>query len=85
MVLNAVLAFGLSPVIGFTAAAIGTSLTGWAMVALLLNGTRTMADAATFDDRFKARIVRIVLASIAMGVVLYVAATLMSAMRQWSV
>ena len=77
MVLNAALAIGLSPIIGFTAAAIGTSLTGWAMVLLLWRGSRTMGDAARFDQRFKTRVWRIVLAAIGMGIVLAVSATLM--------
>ena len=77
MVLNAALAIGLSPLIGFTAAAIGTSLTSWAMVVLLARGAQTMGDAAKFDARFKSRLVRIVGASIAMGGVLLVAAMLM--------
>ncbi|MEJ6399047.1 murein biosynthesis integral membrane protein MurJ [Yoonia sp. 208BN28-4] len=70
MVLNAALAIGLSPVIGFTAAAVGTTLTGWAMVAQLWWGARDMGEAAQFDARFKKRLVRIVLASILMGVLL---------------
>ena len=77
MVLNAALAIGLSPLIGFSAAAIGTSLTGWAMVLLLLNGTRTMEDAAKFDARFKTRLVRIIGAALAMGLILIIAATIM--------
>jgi len=43
MVLNAALAVGLAPYIGFIAAAVGTTLTGWAMVALLWNGSRKIA------------------------------------------
>lgn len=77
MVLNAALAIGLSPVIGFAAAAIGTSLTGWAMVVLLVNGTRTMGEAAKFDARLKKRLGRVIVASIAMGVILIIAATTM--------
>ena len=72
MVLNAALAIGLSPVIGFAAAAVGTSLTGWAMVYLLARGARDMGDAAKFDDRFKKRIWRIILAAFGMGVILYI-------------
>ena len=77
MVLNAALAIGLSPIIGFTAAAIGTSLTGWAMVALLWRGSRNMGNAARLDARFKTRVWRIILASIGMGLVLAVTATVM--------
>jgi len=78
MILNAALAIGLSPVIGFIAAAIGTSLTGWAMVVLLMRGARTMDDAAQFDDRFKARIWRIGAAALGMGAILFVAAATLS-------
>ena len=77
MILNAVIAIGLSPVIGFSAAAIGTTLTGWAMVVMLMRGARNMGGAAEFDDRFKRRIVRIVLAAIGMGAVLWVVAAAM--------
>ncbi|WP_341366983.1 murein biosynthesis integral membrane protein MurJ [Yoonia sp. BS5-3] len=77
MVLNAVLAIGLSPLIGFAAAAIGTTLTGWAMVVLLVRGTRTMGDAAKLDTQFKTRLPRIVIAAIGMGIVLAVASQIM--------
>jgi len=77
MLLNAALAIGLSPLIGFAAAAIGTTLTGWAMVVLLIRGTGTMGDAAKFDARFKRRLGRIVLAAFGMGLILLVAATAM--------
>ena len=77
MVLNAALAIGLSPLIGFSAAAIGTTLTGWAMVVLLLRGARGMGDAAAFDDRFKDRLWRICVAALAMGGVLWVVANVM--------
>ena len=77
MLLNAALAIGLSPLIGFAAAAIGTTLTGWAMVVLLIRGTGTMGDAAKFDARFKRRLGWIVLAAFGMGLILLVAATVM--------
>jgi putative peptidoglycan lipid II flippase len=71
MILNAVLAFGLRDYIGFIAAAVGTSLTSWAMVGQLWWGARGMGKASQFDDRFKRRIGRIIAASLAMGVVLF--------------
>ncbi len=70
MILNAVLAIGLSPLIGFIAAAIGTTATGWAMVALLWRGSRDMGDAASFDQRLKKRIGLIIVASIGMSLLL---------------
>ncbi|SMY06030.1 murein biosynthesis integral membrane protein MurJ [Flavimaricola marinus] len=78
MVINAGLAVGLSPSIGYIAAALGTTLAGWAMVAMLWIGSRQMGDAATLDARFKRRIWRILLASGVMGVVLWWLAVLMT-------
>jgi len=74
MVLNAVAAIGLSPVLGWLAPAIATTLAGWAMVALLAMGTRQFGDVARFDSRFHQRIWRIVAASLVMGAVLLLAA-----------
>ncbi|NOD92775.1 murein biosynthesis integral membrane protein MurJ [Ruegeria sp. HKCCD4884] len=73
MIVNAALAFGLFPLVGWIAPAIAASTAGWAMVVLLAIGARNMGDEARFDDRFKQRAGRIVLASIGMGVVLYAA------------
>ncbi|MDA9208529.1 murein biosynthesis integral membrane protein MurJ, partial [Octadecabacter sp.] len=67
MVVNAVVAIGLSVTIGYVAAALATTLAAWVMVWLLWRGSRSMGDAARFDARFKSRIWRIVLASILMG------------------
>ena len=72
MILNLVLAVGLSPIIGFIAAALGTTFTGWAMVVLLWRGSRNMGEAAHLDDRFKSRIWRILAASVGMGVILWI-------------
>ena len=77
MVLNAALAIGLSPYIGFIAAAVGTTLTGWAMVGQLWWGARSMGEAAQFDARFKSRTPKIIAASLGMGIILIGAATLM--------
>ena len=73
MIVNAVVAVGLMPVIGFIAAAIGTTIAAWAMVAQLWIGSRPMGVQVTLDDRFRARIWRIVLASLVMGMVLFAA------------
>ena len=70
MVLNAVIAIGLAPLIGYIAPALATTLTGWAMVAMLQNGARDMGDASRLDERFKRRIGRIGAASLAMGAIL---------------
>ncbi|NJS39800.1 MAG: murein biosynthesis integral membrane protein MurJ [Rhodobacteraceae bacterium] len=71
MVVNAVLAVGLMPLIGFMAAAIATSAAAWTMVWQLWRGSRAMGDAARFDDRFRYRLPRIIVASIVMGLVLW--------------
>ncbi len=78
MVLNLLLAVGLSPVIGFIAAAIGTTLTGWAMVILLWWGSRNMGEAARFDPRFRRRLVRIIGASLGMGAMLLMTEALLT-------
>ncbi|MFZ0098679.1 MAG: lipid II flippase MurJ, partial [Gemmobacter sp.] len=64
-------AIGMMPVMGFVAAALATSVSGWTMVWQLWRGSRGMDDSARFDDRFKQRLPRIILASLAMGVVLW--------------
>lgn len=73
MVVNAALAFGLFPLVGWIAPAIAASTAGWAMVVLLAIGARRMGEEARFDDRFRARAGRIVLASVGMGAVLFAA------------
>ncbi|WP_099828069.1 murein biosynthesis integral membrane protein MurJ [Oceaniglobus indicus] len=73
LVVNAALAIGLIPIAGYLAAALGTTLAGWAMVLLLLRGSRAMGAAATFDDRFHRRVWRILAASLGMGACLWLA------------
>jgi putative peptidoglycan lipid II flippase len=77
MVLNAAIAVGLMPLIGFAAAALATTLAGWIMAAQLWFGSRKMGDEARLDDRFRTRAPRIVLASALMGAVLWGTASLM--------
>jgi putative peptidoglycan lipid II flippase len=67
MVVNAGVAVGLSPFIGFIAAAIGATVAGWAMLALLWVGARDMGEAARFDQQARSRIWRICLAAAIMG------------------
>jgi putative peptidoglycan lipid II flippase len=71
MAVNAVLAVGLSPFIGFIAAALGTTVAGWVMTAQLWWGTRKMGEAARTDDRVRARVPRIILSSAIMGVAIW--------------
>ncbi|MEM9435544.1 MAG: murein biosynthesis integral membrane protein MurJ [Pseudomonadota bacterium] len=78
MVVNAALAIGLAPIIGYIAAALGATLAGWAMTWLLWRGSRPMGAAAQLDERAQARAPKIVVASLAMGGVLLAAAWLLS-------
>ncbi|WP_127112745.1 murein biosynthesis integral membrane protein MurJ [Shimia sediminis] len=78
MVVNAVVAVGLSPFIGWIAPAIATTLAAWVMVALLYKGTRPMGYVAKFDARLRKRLPRIVWASALMGVVLWIVALVLS-------
>jgi len=73
MVANAGLAVGLSPLIGFLAAAWGTTIASWLMVAQLWAGSRAMGLSAAPDARLRARAPRIALAAAAMGGALWAA------------
>lgn len=77
MVVNAVLAIGLIPLLGWLAPAVATTLAGWAMAALLFMGTRPFGEVARFDERFHSRIWRICIAAAVMGLVLWLAAGLL--------
>jgi putative peptidoglycan lipid II flippase len=78
MVINAGIAIGLAPVIGFLSAAYAATIAAWAMVLLLWLGSRKMGAAAQIDSRLVNRTIRTLLASIAMGIVLYLANTNLS-------
>ncbi len=78
MIVNAVAAIGLAPVLGWIAPAIATTLAGWAMVWWLARGARRMGETARFDARFFARLWRILLASALMGAALYGAGLVMA-------
>lgn len=71
MIINAAIAVGLMPYIGFAAAALATTIAGWMMAAQLWLGTKRMGDAARFDTRFRSRAPRIIIAAITMGFALY--------------
>ena len=71
MITNAVMAVGLMPWLGFAAAAWATTLSGWVMVWQLWRGSRSMGPEAQFDARFRERLPRIILASLMMGVALW--------------
>ncbi len=78
MVINAVLALGLQPVVGWISPAIGATVAGWGMVVLLWRGTAPMGESARFDARFRRRMGRILVAALVMGAVLYGTAILMA-------
>ncbi len=71
MVVNALVAVGLAPVIGYISAALGATLAGWVMAWLLWIYGRKFGEAARFDAQFRTRWPRIVLASLIMGAALY--------------
>ena len=71
MVVNAALAIGLAPVLGFIAAALGTTLSGWAMTFQLWWGTRGMGEAARADERLRARLPRVAAAATLLGLYLW--------------
>lgn len=67
MIVNAVLAYGLKPYVGWIAPAISASAAGWAIVLLLWWRARRLGEVAQFDRRFFDRSWRILLASLVMG------------------
>lgn len=80
MIVNALLAICLAPFLGFVAAALGTTLSGWTMTLQLWWGSRKMGEAARPDDRLRTRAPRILLASLIMGAFLWVAENALSDM-----
>lgn len=71
MLVNAAVAIGLMGWLGYIAAAIGTTVAGWVMLALLWQGSRSMDASARLDQRAMDRIGRIALAALSMGAVLW--------------
>lgn len=80
MITNAGFAIGMMPVMGFMAAALATTVSGWVMVAQLWWGARNMGAAAHPDARFWRRFWRIALASAVMGVQLWFTADALAPM-----
>jgi putative peptidoglycan lipid II flippase len=70
MLVNAVSAIALAPLIGFSAAALGTTLAGWTMLFELWRGARKLGPAGQADDQLRRTVPRIALASLFMCVVL---------------
>jgi putative peptidoglycan lipid II flippase len=71
MLVNAVLAVGGMPLIGFSAAAWATTISGYVMVWQLWRGSRGMGTAAQLDARLLGRLPRIAAACAVMGVALW--------------
>ncbi len=71
LAVNAAVAIGLAPFIGYLSAALGVTLAGWVTVLQLHLGARDMGLAARADDQFRRRLPRIVAASALMGVCLF--------------
>ncbi|MGD9917184.1 MAG: murein biosynthesis integral membrane protein MurJ [Paenirhodobacter sp.] len=80
MVVNAAFAVGMMPVMGFMAAALATTVSGWTMVAQLWWGARGMGSAAHPDARFWRRFWRILAVSAVMGVQLWFTADALAPM-----
>ena len=78
LVINAGVAVGLAPVLGYIAAALGTTLAAWGMLWLLWRGARGMGEAAHLDARFVDRLWRILSASAVMGAALWLAGRAMA-------
>jgi putative peptidoglycan lipid II flippase len=77
MAVNAGLAFGLAPLVGWIAAALAATVAAWVMVWQLARGARGFGDVARFDVQFRRRIWRIVLASALMGAVVWGGSTVL--------
>ncbi|MEM6387793.1 MAG: murein biosynthesis integral membrane protein MurJ [Pseudomonadota bacterium] len=73
LLVNAVIAVGLMSTLGYIAAALGTTLAGWAMLALLWRGSRNMGEAARLEPTTAGRILRMAAAAVTMGGVLWLA------------
>jgi putative peptidoglycan lipid II flippase len=71
LVVNAGVAIGLAPVVGYIAAAFGTTFAGWAMTLALWIGTARMGESTRFDARFWRKLWGILAASAIMGAELW--------------
>ena len=78
MAINAALAFGLMPVIGWLAPAIAATTSAWAMTGMLWLGGRQFGEAAQLDARARRAAPRIIAASLMMGGVVWAVAWALS-------
>ena len=82
LVVNAVIAIGLRPYVGFTSAAYGATFAGWAMLGCLWWASQKFGEAARLDAQLRAKAWKIILASLMMGAAIWTAVTLLDAMLQ---
>jgi putative peptidoglycan lipid II flippase len=75
MIINAVLALGLMPWMGWIAAAVATTVSSWAMVVLLVLSARRFGDVVRLTPQVRVRIVKMCVAAGIMGAVLWVIST----------
>jgi len=71
MVINAGVAIGLAPLLGYLAAALGTTVAAWANLALLWGKARGLGVAAEVDSASRRSLPRLVLCAVIMGVVVW--------------
>ena len=71
MIINAALALGLMPWLGWISAAVATTLSSWVMVALLAGSARKFGDVARISPTVKSRVLRMCIASGIMGATLW--------------
>lgn len=71
MIINVVIAVGLSYKLGYLSAAVGVTVSAWGMTVLLWFGTRNMGSAARFDERFFRTVPKIIIATALMSIVIY--------------
>jgi putative peptidoglycan lipid II flippase len=75
MIVNAAIAIGLAPFVGWIAAALGTTIAAWVMLAQLWRGARPMGAASEPDARLLRALPRILAACAVMAGVLLAART----------
>ncbi len=76
MIANAAIAIGLMQSFGFLAAALGTTVSGWVLLALLVHRARSLGSAAVLDRQLRRTLPRIVVSAAVMGGLLYFAYSL---------
>ena len=73
MIVNLIVAIGLSYKVGYLSAAIAVTISAWVMTCMLWFGTRNMGEAARFDTRFFKTVPKLILASAIMGLIVILA------------